>query len=156
MRIVAVDALPGAKPESGESVGTLDRLPDLLRESDVVVVAAPYTAESAGLIGSAEIALMKPTAFLLVVSRGGILDERALIAALKEGRLAGAGLDVQSREPLPADDPLWDAPNLFLTPHCSGQSVQTTAAATAIFKENLGRYLSGQPLVNLVDKARGF
>lgn len=156
MRVIAVDVAPGAKPDCVESLGTLDGLPSLLRQSDAVVVAAPYTAETAGMIGSAEIASMRPTAFLLVISRGGILDERALIAALKEGRLAGAGLDVQSREPLPADDPLWDAPNLFLTPHCSGQSTQTTAAATAIFKENLGRYISGMPLVNVVDKARGF
>ena len=156
MRVIAVDAYPVAKPDTVESVWGLDRLDDLLREADAVAIATPYTPETANLIDARRIGVMKQGAFLLVVSRGGIVDETALVAALKAGKLAGAGLDVQAVEPMVADDPLWDAPNIFLTPHGSGHSVQTTAGATNIFRDNLKRYLAGQPLENLVDVKRGF
>jgi phosphoglycerate dehydrogenase-like enzyme len=156
MPVIAVDAVDAQAPDYVEACWGLERLPELLGRSDVVVVAVPLTAETRGMLGPAQFALMKKGAFLLAISRGGIIDERSLIAALKDGRLTGAGLDVQSREPLPADDPLWQAPHLLLTPHCSGMSELTTASCTAIFKDNLGRYLAGQPLTNLVDKGRGF
>jgi phosphoglycerate dehydrogenase-like enzyme len=156
MRVLAVDARESARTDGLDGFWLLDGLPELLRQADVVAVAAPYTPETRGMLGAAQLALLKPTAFLLVVSRGGIVDEPALVAALKEGRLAGAGLDVTAVEPLPADSPLWDAPNLFLTPHCSGRSERTTAGATAIFRDNLARYLAGRPLTNVVDKRLGY
>jgi len=99
---------------------------------------------------------MKPSAYLLVMSRGGIIDEPTLIDMLHQGQLAGAGLDVQATEPLPADDPLWDAPNLLLTPHCSPRSNQTSQGVIGIFRDNLTRYLAGEPLTNLVDKKLGY
>ena len=99
---------------------------------------------------------MKPGAYLLVVSRGRIVDEDALVTALQEGRLRGAGLDVQAIEPLPEDSPLWDAPNLILTPHCSDISARTTENSISIMKDNLRRYLAGEPLRNIVDKKLGY
>jgi phosphoglycerate dehydrogenase-like enzyme len=156
MTVIAVDAVDAPAPDYVAARWGLDRLPELLGRSDVVVVAVPLTAETRGMLGPAQFAQMKEGAFLLAISRGGIVDERSLASALKEGRLAGAGLDVQSREPLPADDPLWQAPRLLLTPHCSGMSELTTDSCTEIFKDNLGRYLAGQPLTNLIDKSRGF
>ncbi len=156
MDVIAVDAFDVPKPDDVRAVRQLDGLPDLLSQADVVVVAAPLTNETRGMLGPEQLALLKPSAYLLAVSRGGIVDDRALAGMLKAGRLAGAGLDVQEQEPLPADHPLWDAPNLILTPHCSGQSALTTAMGTAIFRENLGHYFAGEPLVNLVDKRRGF
>jgi phosphoglycerate dehydrogenase-like enzyme len=90
------------------------------------------------------------------LSRGGIVDETALCALLRDGHLAGAALDVTEQEPPPADSPLWNTPNLLLTPHIAGKSTNTTAAATQIFPENLARYLAQQPLQNLVDKTLGF
>ena len=109
-----------------------------------------------GLLGAAQLAAMRPGAFLLVMSRGGIVDEAAVAAALHAGRLGGAGMDVFSREPLPAESPLWGAPNLIITPHSSGSSRQTTALAWSIFAENLGRFVRGEPLENVVDKRKGY
>lgn len=156
MNVIAVDVVNAEKPEYVANLWGLDKLPRLLSESDVVVVAVPLTAQTRGMIGAREIGQMKPKSYLLAISRGNIVDEKALIAALEDGKLAGAGLDVQSREPLPSDDPLWKAPNLILTPHCSGVSEQTTAGCSAIFKENLGLYIKGRALTHLVDKRRGF
>jgi phosphoglycerate dehydrogenase-like enzyme len=99
---------------------------------------------------------MKPSAYLLAVSRGGIVDEQALAKALREGRLAGAGLDVQEQEPLPPASELWDAPNIIITPHCSAASQQTAAHVVEICQENLNRFIAGKPLINLVGKKRGY
>ena len=156
MRVIAVDANEVPRPAFVERCDRLEGLPALLREADVVAVATPLTAETQGLLGAPELALMRPGAFLLVVSRGGIVDEGALVAALRAGRLAGAGLDVSETEPLPAESPLWEAPNLLLTPHCSGASHQTREAAWGILSQNVGRFVRGEPLENLVDKRRGY
>jgi phosphoglycerate dehydrogenase-like enzyme len=99
---------------------------------------------------------MKPSAFLLVMSRGGIVDEPTVINMLREGKLAGAGFDVAAIEPLPADNELWRAPNVFITPHCSPSSEQTRDNVMALVQENLKHYLAGEPLTNLVDKKRGY
>lgn len=156
MTVIAVDAEDVSRPEHVAQLWRLDGLPELLRRSDVVMIAAPYTLQSHHLIGAPQIALMKPGSYLLIVSRGGIVDDHAVAEALRAGHLAGAGLEVQEREPLPPDSELWDVPNLMLTPHCAGQSKRTTAMATAIFRENLRRYLASQPLTNLVDMRRGY
>ncbi len=156
MRVVAVDVRSIPRPDFVSQLWPTDNLPELLTCSDAVVVTVPGTPQTLGMLDKQALALMKPTAYLSVVSRGGVVDEEALAVMLKEGRLAGAALDVAAAEPLPDDSPLWDAPNLILTPHCAGKSETTTALATAIFQENLRRYLAGEPLINLVDKRLGF
>ena len=156
MNVIGVDARPSAPPPGVDEVWGLDRLDEALRQADVVAIAAPITPETRGMIDARRIGLLKPDAYLLVVSRGGIVDEAALIAALKEGRLAGAGLDVMATEPLPPDDPLWDAPNIILTPHCSGASEQTTGAVASITTANLHNFVTGAELSNICDKRAGF
>ncbi len=93
---------------------------------------------------------------MIVVSRGGIVDENALVDALESGRLAGAGLDVTEIEPLPAESPLWDAPNLVITPHIAGDSIEKERRCVEILRENLQRYANGETLVNVIDKQRGY
>jgi phosphoglycerate dehydrogenase-like enzyme len=156
MNVLAIDPHPepGAPPVH-ETWG-MDRLPDLLAQSDVVVVSAPLTDESYHLIDAKALAGMKPDAYLIVVSRGGIVDEAALAAALKSGKLAGAGLDVTEVEPLSPDSPLWDAPNLVITPHTAGDSTEKEQRCVEILRENLQRYAQGEVLLNLVDKKRGY
>jgi phosphoglycerate dehydrogenase-like enzyme len=156
MRVVAVDVNQVPHADYVEKLWDLDGLPKLLGEADVVAVAIPQTAETRGLVSADRLAQMKQGAYLLVMSRGGIVDERAVAQALHEGRLAGAGLDVFENEPLEEGSPLWDAPNAVLTPHCSGSSRQTTELAWSIFAENTGRFVRGEPLNNLVDKRRGY
>jgi len=99
---------------------------------------------------------MKPTAHLINIGRGGLIDEQALIAALREGQIAGAGLDVFEMEPLPADSPLWDMPNVLITPHTAGSSPRSHARLMDLFCENLRRHVAGKPLLNVVDKAAGY
>ena len=156
MNVIGVDINEVPKPDFVAELSLLDGLDDLMRRSDVVAVAAPITPETAGMLGPEQLRLMKQTAYLIVVSRGGIIDEDTLMQMLNDGQLAGAGLDVTAIEPLPQDSPLWDTPNLLITPHCSGGSTQTAAAGKAIFYDNLRRYLAKEPLTNLVDLKRGF
>jgi phosphoglycerate dehydrogenase-like enzyme len=99
---------------------------------------------------------MRPNAYLVNIARGRVVDEQALIRALKEGRIAGAGLDVTEEEPLPADSPLYSMPNVILTPHISGASVYYDSRLAALFADNLRRYRAGEPLLNLYDAARGY
>ena len=156
MEVIAVDVNALEKPDYVTDLQLMDGMPALLRESDVVVVTVPITAQTRGMLGPDELALLKQDAFFLVISRGGIIDEPTLIRMLKEGKLAGAALDVAATEPLPADDPLWDTPNLFITPHCSPTSVQTKANVTRILRDNLRRYLNGDPLQNTVNVRLGY
>lgn len=128
----------------------------LLSESDYVVLAVPLTEETRHLIGGDELRAMKPTAVLINISRGPVVDEGALVQALKEGWIGGAGLDVFEREPLPEDSELWGMENVVLTPHISGGTQIYFERALPIFCENLRRYLDGRPLVNLVDTERGY
>jgi phosphoglycerate dehydrogenase-like enzyme len=131
-------------------------LPQLLSASDYIVVAVPSTPETRGLIGEKEFQMMKPGAFLVNIARGNILDEAALVRALEEKRLAGAGLDTFVKEPLPVNSPLWSLPNVFVTPHLSGLQSEQAAKAFEIFRRNLERYLAGRRLINLVDKVKGY
>ena len=156
MDVIAVDVNPMEKPDYVSDLQLMAGMPALLRESDVVVVTVPITAETRGMIGPDELALLQPEAFFIVISRGGIIHEPTLIRMLEEGKLAGAALDVAATEPLPADDPLWDAPNLFITPHSSPSSVQTSANVARILKNNLNRFLNGEPLENTVGIKRGY
>lgn len=156
MRVLAVDRHEPVKPEDVESLWGLDRLDEMLAQSDFVLVSCPYSSETHHLINHERLGRMKPTAILVNIARGGIVDEEALAAALREGRLAGAGLDVCETEPLPADSPLWDTPNLVITPHCAGLSAHRRRRLTEFFCENLRRYFSDEPLANLVDQAKGY
>ena len=156
MRVVAVDLNPAAQAPGVEQVWGLDRLDDLMQISDYLAVSVPRTRETIGLIDARCLALMKPTAHVIVVSRGRIVEEEALIVALQEGRLAGAGLDVTATEPLPTDSPLWELPNVILTPHTSGASVQTRERGWQLILENLRRFIAGEDLLNICDKEAGF
>jgi len=158
MRVVTThrSAADGDTAENVDLVLPMSRLHDVLGQSDFVVLALPLTAETRGLIGEAELAAMKPTARLINVSRGQIVDEPALTRALHEGRIAGAGLDVFAVEPLPADSPLRHMPNVIMSPHVSGDTGDYDILAARLFAENLRRYLGGRPLLNIVDKALGY
>ena len=154
--IKAVDVNPDIKLDGVSEVLPLERLDDLLREVDYLAIAIPITDRTRGLIGARELALMKPDASIYIMSRGGIVDQDALADALKNGRLAGAGIDATAPEPLPAEHPLWDLPNVIISPHSSGASRQTAERGRAILKENLKRFLAGEELINVCDKRAGF
>ena len=143
-------------PRGVDAVWTPDRLPDLLSVSDVVVLAAPHTPETRRLIGPAQIAQMKPGALLVNVARGKLVDEDALIAALREGRIGGAALDVFEQEPLDPASALWDLPNVMITPHTSGAMKDYWTPLVALFADNLRRFEKGEPLLNVVDKVAGY
>jgi phosphoglycerate dehydrogenase-like enzyme len=156
LNVIAVDAQAVDGAGLVETVWPASRLDDLLAQSDVVVVATPYTAETANMLDAGQLAKMKPDSYLIVVSRGGIVNEDALVDALRNGRLAGAALDVTMPEPPNPDSPLWDCPNLLLTPHTAGASQRKERKVVEIFKDNIQRFQKGEPLVNLVDKTRGY
>ena len=157
MRVVAVDLFPTNTPPSVSELWGLDHLDELLGQSDYVVVAVPYTPDTEGMIGAKEIGKMKPTAMLVGISRGKIIDEDALVAALRGGGLKAAALDVFAQEPLPADSDLWDIENLLITPHAAGGTQFERQYILDIFCENLDRFVRGElPLLNQIDKERGF
>jgi phosphoglycerate dehydrogenase-like enzyme len=131
-------------------------LHDLLPAADVVVIAAPHTRETRGVIGRRELALMSREAVLVNVSRGALVDEPALIDALRAGAIGGAALDVFDDEPLPQQSAFWTLPNVLITPHTSGFRLDHWDAATALFAANLERFVLGRPLVNVVDKIAGY
>jgi phosphoglycerate dehydrogenase-like enzyme len=133
-----------------------DRLSEMLGLCDYVVVAVPLTPETRKLIGEAQLRAMKPSAYLVNISRGGTVDEGVLLRALQEGWIAGAGLDVFEEEPLSSDSPLYDLENVILSPHVAGFTLCYDERASDLFAENLRRYLEGEPLLNLVDKVRGY
>lgn len=134
----------------------IQALRSMTSECNYVVVTLPFTKETKGLIGEAELRAMKPGAFLIVVSRGGIVDETALHKVLEEKHLGGAILDVFAQEPLPAESPLWKMPNVILTPHVSGFSPLYKERAGLMFAENLRRYLHGEPLLNKFEVGRSY
>jgi phosphoglycerate dehydrogenase-like enzyme len=134
-----------------ERVVSPKHLAEVLVEADYVVLAMPLTNETRGRIDNAELELMKKTAYLVNVGRGALIQERALIAALRERRIAGAALDVFETEPLPPENELWTLDNVILTPHISSWSCDYHACGTDVFCTNLKRYLSHQPLLQVVD-----
>jgi phosphoglycerate dehydrogenase-like enzyme len=150
-------------PTLGDPWGSLpdalygpEQLREMVAQCDYVVLAVPLTPETRGMIGEAELRAMKPTAYLVNIARGEVCDEAALVRALTEKWIAGAGLDVFAQEPLPKPSPLWTLPNVILTPHIAGYSPNYEQRAVDIFCENLRRYIAGQPLLNLVDKTVGY
>ena len=133
-----------------------EALKSMLKECDYVVVCVPLTKHTRALIGEAQLAVMKQSAFLVDVSRGGVINHADLIPALEDGQIAGAALDVYPEEPLPEDNPLWKMPNVIITPHIAGVSREYDRRAVALFVENLERYLDGRQLLNLIDLQRGY
>lgn len=157
MKIVAVDVYPNNKPDYVAELTGLEGLNNLLRTADYVVVTVPGTPQTHGMIGAAQISLMKPTAMLVGISRGGIIDEAAMAKALREGKLWAAASDVFHPEPLPADSELWDIPNLLVCAHIAGGTQFEGERVIEIFSENLERFLKGNlPLRNQADKEKGW
>ncbi len=156
MPVYAVDAQPFPHVPDLHGRWGPDRLDDLCRVSDFLVIAAPLTAETRGAIDARRLDLMKSSAYVIAVSRGNIVDEQALIQALQNGRLAGAGLDVTGEEPLPSDNPLWDMDNVVITPHNAGGGSITPRVQWEICVANLRRYLDGRPLIGVVDVRAGY
>jgi phosphoglycerate dehydrogenase-like enzyme len=156
-RIVATrrHAERGADESNVELFG-YDRLDEVLRASDVVVVAAPLTEETAGMIGAEQLLQMREDAWLINVARGRLLDEVALRRALESGTIAGAVLDVFTDEPLPDDSPLYATPNLIITPHTSWSSDRVVDRSIGLFTDNLRRFAGGEPLHNVVDLEAGY
>jgi phosphoglycerate dehydrogenase-like enzyme len=152
MRVIGVRRRVGEPSPYVEQV-SFERLLD---ESDFIVVTAPRTADTAGRFGAAEFARMKASAYFVCISRGGIADDDALLEALRTGQIAGAGLDAHGVEPLPPQSAFWDLPNVIVTPHNGATSTGTARRGEEIVRENLRRFLSGQELVNVVDKIAGY
>lgn len=146
----------GSPDAAFERVVGIDELHAVLPEADYVVLALPLTSETRGLVGADALARMKRTARLVNIGRGAVVDEAALVDALRSGRIAGAALDVFADEPLPADHPFWDLPGVIVSPHMSGDFTGWRDAVSALFVENFRRWLAGAPLLNVVDKARGY
>jgi len=169
-RVVATRRRPDAGHEAADGhggdpyLGSLmldrvlppDRLDEILAESDFVVLAAPLTSETIGLIGERALSVMKPGAWVINVARGELVDERALVRALREGRLGGAVLDTFRDEPLPPTSPLYDIPNLIITPHTSWSSTRVLDRSVELFCANLRRFSAGDPLLNVVDPHAGY
>ncbi|MDE2814450.1 MAG: D-2-hydroxyacid dehydrogenase [Gemmatimonadota bacterium] len=156
IEVYAVDILPMEPPPGVCAVWPVERLDEMLGMIDWLVITAPRTKETTGMINRQRLALLKEGAFVVVVSRGGIVDEEALAEGLHSGRIGGAALDATEIEPLPPDSPLWDAPNMLISPHTSAESVQLIERRKAIFVENLHRYLAGEALLNVCDLEKGY
>lgn len=156
MKVDVVKRSVGEAPEGVERVGAQGDLHAFLHDADAVVVALPLTEDTSGLIGREAITRMKSSAFLVNIGRGGIVEEPALAEALREGRLAGAGLDVFEDEPLPADSPLWSAPNALITGHYAGNTRDYDRRALEVFIENIERWVADEPLTRVVDKAAAY
>ncbi len=158
MRLIATrrSATPGATDPDVDELFPQDRLDDALAQADYIVISVPSTAETSGLINAGRLAHVKRGALLVNIARGAVVDEPALIAALEDGRLGGAALDVTAQEPLPAESPLWDAPNIIISPHVSGRSARYSERLTSLLLDNIIRYRDGRPLRNLVDVSRGY
>ena len=158
MRVLALRRRPeqsGADPLVDEVLPP-ERLNELMARADDVLVAAPLTPATRGLVDAAALAAMKPDAVLVNVGRGAVVEEAALVAALREGRIRGAALDVFETEPLPADHPFWSLPNVLLSPHCADNVPGWIEDAMHLFLRNLERFRRGETLLNVADKSRGY
>nr|WP_196784710.1 D-2-hydroxyacid dehydrogenase [Crateriforma conspicua] len=156
VRVVATDFYPVDRPGSVETLWPADRLNDLLDISDVVILAIPLNENTDGMFDEAVFNRMKRGSYLINVARGRVVKESALVAALRSGRLAGAGLDVTEVEPLPADSPLWDDPKVMISPHIGAQSFRRVSDTVDLACINLKRFVAGQQPYNVVDKRLGF
>ncbi len=155
-RVVAVDARSGPGDEVCHEIIGVEKIETILPDCDFLIVTLPLTPKTRGLIGEREIGLLPRSSYLINVSRGAVVDMRALIDALESERLAGAACDVFPTEPLPSDDPAWQMENLIITPHIGGMSDRVWPRIFDLFFENLARLRGGKPLVNQIDKGAGF
>jgi phosphoglycerate dehydrogenase-like enzyme len=155
MRVIGTQRSPKRHP-AVERIEPPERSDAILADSDVVVVLLPLTDETRGFLSHERLARMKRGAFLVNLARGGIADEDAVLAALRDGRLAGAAFDVFATEPLPPESPLWDAPNLWITPHMAGGFPEILDETTRLFAENVARLERGEPVRNAIDRTRGY
>jgi D-2-hydroxyacid dehydrogenase (NADP+) len=156
MHVIGIRNRPLPPPLGVQKLFTLDQLKEALAQADHVALCLPLTPATIGFLGEDELRQMKPTAYIYNVGRGPSIDREALLKALREGWIAGAGLDVTDPEPLPPDDPLWTFPNVILTQHTSGYTPKAAHRITSIFLENLRRFLANEPLINLVDYERRY
>jgi phosphoglycerate dehydrogenase-like enzyme len=156
MRVLAIRRNPERLSPYVDRMFSPEGLTELLSQSDWVVISAPMTPETRGRIGEKELRGMKQSAYIINIARGAIIQEKALIKALQEGWIAGAGLDVFEKEPLPEDSPLWAMENVIITGHYAGSTPFYFERVMEIFLENLRRYQDGRPLINVVDKQRGY
>lgn len=155
MKVIGLRRKPAALPYLDETLREADR-DAALRRADVIVNILPLTPATRHYLGPAQFALMKPSALLINAGRGGTVDTEALVAALRERRIAGAGLDVTDPEPLPPDHPLWAMENVIIAPHYGGSHPGYEQHAGEVFVENLRRYVAGEPLANVIDKEAGY
>ncbi|MBI3662067.1 MAG: D-2-hydroxyacid dehydrogenase [Acidobacteria bacterium] len=156
MKIWAVTRSGQGDPALADRYLPAAQLEEVLHQADYVILAAPETPETHHLMNAQRLAAMKPTAFLINVARGTLIDEAALIDTLRRRSIAGAALDVTQREPLPSDSPLWSLDNCFITPHISAVSEFLWDRQTGLLLENLARWFGGRELINRVDLARGY
>jgi phosphoglycerate dehydrogenase-like enzyme len=157
MRVLAVDPVRASAPEGVREIWPVERLPDLLSASDFVVIAAPHTPQTVKLFRRAQFQQMKPSAYLINIGRGAIVDLADLTAALEANEIAGAALDVFETEPLAADSPLWKmSDRVILTPHVAGYSPRIAGRHLAVLVENICRFVRNDLLLNVVDKTRWF
>lgn len=156
MKVIVVRLHPEKGGIVADEVVPPDQLSRVLRLADFVIIAAPLTDKTKKMMGRDNLACLRPSAFLINISRGPLIDEAALIEVLQQNSIAGVALDVFEREPLAIDNPLWTLPNVFITPHCSGSSMNRWKRTYQLWKENFELFLQGQPLKCLVDKNLGF
>ena len=156
VRVLAVRKHPALDPEPADAQWGIGQLDALVAASDWLVLAAPLTPETRGFMDAERLARMKPGAVLINLGRGSLVDEPALIEALREGRIAGAALDVFETEPLPHSSPLWSMPNVIATPHISGLGPRYWERSADLFARNLQAFRVGRPLENVVDKRAGY
>ena len=156
MRVIAVDPETVEAPSFVHAVWKMECFHDLLAASDVVVICAPLTPETHGMFDDAAFEKMPSHALLINVTRGKIVDGPALLRALSSDSIGGAGLDVTPEEPLPTDSPLWDLPNVIITPHVAGGSPIRLDRSVGLFCDNLERLLVGKPLLSVIDKEKGY
>jgi phosphoglycerate dehydrogenase-like enzyme len=156
MRVIATRATSRDGPEFVQYVGLPDELPKLAAQADFIVMTAPLTVQTTRLFDAAFFARMKPSAFFINVARGGSVVTDDLVSALRERRIAGAGLDVTEPEPLPSGHPLWRMPNVIITPHVSNDANIDVDVRVAVATENLRRYVAGEKMLSVVDVARGY
>ena len=156
MQVSVIDPTPTEVPAGIREVSGVDRLDTLLAETDWLVVTVPLTPGTRNLIDARRIGLLKRGAAVIVVSRGGIVDEDALAEALRSGHLSGAGLDATASEPLPADNPLWEMSNVLISPHCSAVSPSMWLTRQRTLEEQVGRFVEGRPLAFICDLKRGY
>ena len=156
MRVLAMQRNPEEPPEGVDETVKSDELPDLLREADHLAITLPLTEKTKGMIGAEELALLRPSAYLYNIGRGPIIDQDALIAALQSGKIAGAGLDVVDPEPLPADSPLWELPNVIITGHHAAATPRLWERGIVLLEDNIARFLDDTELRNKVDTKAGY